>query len=769
MANSTTDLLSMRQDLMRSLRAEFTAQKSRDKQVMLLSTETINYLQKTTASTKNTSEIKPLWKPNAFEDFAELDEKYLKITDKWQKDGLQVWKDILEELKHPKCCCDDSGGGGNINLKGPKGKLKGLEELAELAAAVAAVTSALGATNGLGATLSGLVTDMQSASNSIRAAGSNVLNGIKGLVTGTSPAPGVTAPGTPGRPPAVIPPGRPPAPAGKPGGLIHTLTTRLHNAETATKDILNFGASYMTGQGTDRSVHNVTHPNAQVQPSAKGRSPLENAAIAGAIVAAPAIAAAVGGTAALGAAGLALGAAAPTPATSANAKPATAKLKTTTSATAKPVDPRGFQVAPFTNYNVEGGTLDGKALGPNPNQPSNTSQGLTFANTVPLTQQYGNDGVYRGRQLYQNQMPVSSPYGGMITQASYQVPQANPADYAIPMNQPSYQLPTDTSGDNTPLVPTDGSGSSQWLNSLITLMGKLTGGSIFGGSGGGGNFLGNLLGGSGSGFLGGLFGGGSSGISTGTNIGANAASTLQAIGTAAGGNTGTLNTLTQFAGMESSFDPNAGNTTSSAQGAFQITGPTAQSWIKKYGASLGITQQNYNPNDPKQQSKLVAAWIKDQSAKDVKAGIAPTSSNLYDQYFTGSNALVTANPNAIAADVDPSAAASNPNVFYSGGQARTVGEVNQYFANRLASQPDFATASVASNKAYPRSSAGQGSNNYVPSDTVAAGNATKAMPGVVQTSYPVGGGITKATPNLDDLYMFHPDPGMRNANTYIPA
>src|SRR5271156_5500455 len=110
---TSTDVLSMRQDLMRSLRAEFSRQESRDAQAMDLSKETINFLKTLSASKKgggapDTNSIAKL--ADEFQDYSDLDERYLKITDKWQKQSMQVWKDILEELKHPQTGGKTSGG-----------------------------------------------------------------------------------------------------------------------------------------------------------------------------------------------------------------------------------------------------------------------------------------------------------------------------------------------------------------------------------------------------------------------------------------------------------------------------------------------------------------------------------------------------------------------------------------------------------------------------------------------------------------------------------
>jgi Sec-independent protein translocase protein TatA len=781
---TSTDVLSMRQDLMRSLRSEFNRQESRDKQVMALSTETINYLQKATiAATKGSKgpDSNSLAKlADEFQDYSDLDERYLRITDKWQKQSMQVWKDILEELKHSQGGGKSGGGLGLLGdlgiaamIEGMKklmgrlrGSIKGME--AEVETDIGDAESELKKTfekigkfgSSLEADLEAAESDLKKAfekigkfgssledefdnvlkqgASKVRSLGTAVENDIKKVVDPTK------------------------APSGKPASAWENILNDARKIATKASipALLHIAGAQQESQGVaalkahqGNTTFNATRTVVGSAAKDAGTGRIIGAvagrvlgAVAGAFIPGADVTGVseVGLGAAGGAVGGAVGStigagvgaikgmleahkAAVSKAPAAAVQQAQAKFVAKIAQAS--TKPPSVSIHPALAKTVAATVVAGSSsLAPNASAATADASGSASANASNVDTMYVSNLVVQGTGSGQtaNGMP--------ITQAAYTFPSGIP----------------DTSGSSyssQPLVPTGSPDSSGWLSKLESVMARFTGGAIGGGSD-------------------------STGISMGTNIGANAGSTLQAIGNAAGGDQSTLNTLTQFAGVESSFNPNAGAGTSSAKGAFQITAPTAKGWIKKYGASLGITQQNYNPNDPVQQAKLVAAWIKDQSAKDVKAGIAPTSANLYSQYFTGGNKLIDSDPNAIAANVDPSAAAANRNVFYdANGQPKTVGEVNQFFSNRLSSQPSFATALASTNSSkYARSNAtGQGSNNYAPSDTVAAGNATKAQPGVRQVSQPIGGGTTKATPNLDDLYMFHPDPGMRNANTYIPA
>jgi len=780
---TSTDVLSMRQDLMRSLRAEFSRQESRDAQAMDLSKETINFLKTLSAAKKgggapDTNSIAKL--ADEFQDYSDLDERYLKITDKWQKQSMQVWKDILEELKHPQTGRKTGGGiGGDFEkilkdlglaamveaIKKLTGRLrtsfksietavedaegdikKTLDRVGKAASSLEEDVSkaAKPTMDKVRKAASTLEDDLKKGSAKVRKFGSTVESDVKNAIepggkpkAGTTPEwenilNGVRKVATKASIPALL------HIAGSQQEAQGVAALKAHQGNTTFNTTRTVVGSTAKAAGTGRIIGSIAGgvlgaaagafiPGADVTGISEVAGGAEGSSLGGAI--GSTIGAGIGAIKGAIEAHRAKAEEAPaTKAARAKVIAQVTKAATTAAVVAGSSAAAGAKVAkataaatatalPSTHPAIANAVFD-------PSSTTGGTGGTQTGNTV--------DTLYVSNLVVQGNNPYGQQSNG-ITQAAYT----------------TSGMPGVGGAFGSPMIPTGvAGGTGGWLNGFESLLSSLRDRAT--------NSLGITQ--------------GAGNISAGTNIGANAGSTLQAIGNAAGNDQNVQSILTQFAGVESSYNPNAGAGTSSAKGAFQITSPTAKAWIKQYGAQLGITEKNYNPNDPAQQAKLVAAWVKNQSSKDVKAGIAPTSANLYSQYFTGGNKLITADPNAIAASVDPSAAASNPNVFYSNGQPRTVGEVNQFFASRLASQPGYAEALVASN-GYSRSHAGQSSNQYASSDTASIGAVSKTNKAaqVVQASAPVGGGVTSATPSLDDIHMYHPDPGMRNANSYISA
>jgi hypothetical protein len=180
--------------------------------------------------------------------------------------------------------------------------------------------------------------------------------------------------------------------------------------------------------------------------------------------------------------------------------------------------------------------------------------------------------------------------------------------------------------------------------------------------------------------------------------------------------------------MESGLNPNAKSGTSSAAGLFQFTEQTWLQTVKTHGAEYGLgnyaaqIQTGTNGTlyvgdsasreaildlrkDP-QVSAEMACELNNSNAqslqKSVGGVIGPTE--LYLAHFLGASGAgsllkaMRANPNVAAADLVPGAAKSNSSIFYGAdGQARSVGQVYQYFAQKL-DQPvgvgASATASV---------------------------------------------------------------------------
>jgi hypothetical protein len=151
----------------------------------------------------------------------------------------------------------------------------------------------------------------------------------------------------------------------------------------------------------------------------------------------------------------------------------------------------------------------------------------------------------------------------------------------------------------------------------------------------------------------------------------------QPTGIAGGG--GGASYLQTIAQIESGGNPNAKASTSSAAGMFQFTEGTWKDMTKKMGKNYTLEDRF----DPKKSAE-VAQFFTAQNKKTLESGTGRAASNT-DQYmahFLGAGGAVKflnamqQNPNAIAADMDPKAAAANKNIFYDkDGRARTLREV----------------------------------------------------------------------------------------------
>lgn len=163
--------------------------------------------------------------------------------------------------------------------------------------------------------------------------------------------------------------------------------------------------------------------------------------------------------------------------------------------------------------------------------------------------------------------------------------------------------------------------------------------------------------------------------------------------------------LMKTAGRESSFNPRAQASTSSAAGLFQFVEQTWLSTLKQHGAKHGyaryadlITKSSNGRYsvaggearravmdlrlDPHAAS-LMAGELTSDHASYLKGrvGRSPTAGELYAAHFLGpqgSAKLIEAmqtRPGVSAASLFPDAARSNKSIFYRDGRAATVGEV----------------------------------------------------------------------------------------------
>lgn len=146
-----------------------------------------------------------------------------------------------------------------------------------------------------------------------------------------------------------------------------------------------------------------------------------------------------------------------------------------------------------------------------------------------------------------------------------------------------------------------------------------------------------------------------------------------------------------MAQQESSFDPNARATTSSAKGLYQFIDGTWSGMVKKYGSTYGITDSNEDKFNAAKNAMMAALYSRDNE-KDLQSvlnGRRATPTELYLAHFLGSGGakqFLRAEPNTIAAQILPSPAKANPSIFYADrgkGPARTVQEVYSFFEKKI--------------------------------------------------------------------------------------
>jgi hypothetical protein len=163
--------------------------------------------------------------------------------------------------------------------------------------------------------------------------------------------------------------------------------------------------------------------------------------------------------------------------------------------------------------------------------------------------------------------------------------------------------------------------------------------------------------------------------------------------------------LMKTAGRESSFNPSAKASSSSAAGLFQFVEQTWLSTLKQHGAKHGYARYadlitkgsdgRYRVDggearravmdlrlDPHAASLMAGELTADHASYlKGRVGRSPTAGELYAAHFLGpqgSAKLIKAaesQPGTVAASLFPDAARANKSIFYRDGRARTVGEV----------------------------------------------------------------------------------------------
>lgn len=167
--------------------------------------------------------------------------------------------------------------------------------------------------------------------------------------------------------------------------------------------------------------------------------------------------------------------------------------------------------------------------------------------------------------------------------------------------------------------------------------------------------------------------------------------------------------LVQQAKAESSFNPEAKASTSSASGLYQFIQSTWMDMVGRHGDKYGIETEGLSKSeildlrfDPEIASNMAAEFAaENKSYLERTWGGEVGSTELYFAHFMGAGgagAFLKAkdeNPLRIGADLFPKAANANRNVFYDRdtGGPLTLAEIYNFFDKKFAVQGDATTAS----------------------------------------------------------------------------
>lgn len=170
---------------------------------------------------------------------------------------------------------------------------------------------------------------------------------------------------------------------------------------------------------------------------------------------------------------------------------------------------------------------------------------------------------------------------------------------------------------------------------------------------------------------------------------------------------GEFGRLVRMASLESGFDARAQAPTSSARGLFQFTEGTWLDMVARHGEQHGLGAEARalrTGAGPEQKARILAlrddpelsARMADALADDNRAVLEASvdgpigETELYLAHFLGAGGASQfiqaerADGARVAAELFPRAAAANEPVFYDGGRARTLSEVRDFFAGKLA-------------------------------------------------------------------------------------
>lgn len=149
------------------------------------------------------------------------------------------------------------------------------------------------------------------------------------------------------------------------------------------------------------------------------------------------------------------------------------------------------------------------------------------------------------------------------------------------------------------------------------------------------------------------------------------------------------NIMLTTAAIESDFNPNAKAPTSSASGLMQFINSTWKETVNKHGGKYGYDQST-SPFDAKASALMGAHYIKDSLsnlAKSYKGAISSVEAYLVHFMGPGGAAkflrAMQENPGQYGSQLMPKEAAANQSIFFGSSGPRTLGEIYQWFYNKV--------------------------------------------------------------------------------------
>lgn len=145
------------------------------------------------------------------------------------------------------------------------------------------------------------------------------------------------------------------------------------------------------------------------------------------------------------------------------------------------------------------------------------------------------------------------------------------------------------------------------------------------------------------------------------------------------------NLMTTFAAIESSLNPDARAKGSSAKGLYGFIDGTWKEKVSQYGSKYGI-DQSASATDPKASSLIAAEYIKENQKALQSVKPNPNATDIYMAHFLGTGGakkFLSADQNAIGAEVLPKAANSNKSIFYDGSRPLTMSEIYNKVASKI--------------------------------------------------------------------------------------